>query len=34
MPVYGKARLQIGVNAPSYDSNVTYNPATAKGRAV
>ncbi|TLM72627.1 hypothetical protein [Pseudarthrobacter sp. NamB4] len=29
IPVYGKARLQVVVNAPSYDShgNVTYNPA-------
>ncbi len=29
IPVQGKARLQVIVNAPSYDSvgNVTYNPA-------
>ena len=29
IPVYGNARLQIVVNAPSYDQNgnVTYNPA-------
>jgi hypothetical protein len=29
IPVYGSARLQVVVNAPSYDSagNVTYNPA-------
>ncbi|TLM83696.1 hypothetical protein FDW83_09610 [Pseudarthrobacter sp. NamE2] len=29
IPVYGNARLQITVNAPSYDSNgnLTYNPA-------
>jgi hypothetical protein len=29
IPVYGSARLQVVVNAPSYDQdgNVTYNPA-------
>jgi hypothetical protein len=29
IPVYGNARLQVVVNAPSYDQNgnVTYNPA-------
>jgi hypothetical protein len=27
IPVYGNARLQVVVNAPSYDGNVTYNPA-------
>lgn len=29
IPVYGNARLQVVVNAPSYDNNgnVTYNPA-------
>ncbi|TLM86289.1 hypothetical protein FDW83_00565 [Pseudarthrobacter sp. NamE2] len=29
IPVYGNARLQITVNAPSYDNNgnLTYNPA-------
>ncbi|WP_240719838.1 hypothetical protein [Pseudarthrobacter sp. NamB4] len=29
IPVYGNARLQVTVNAPSYDSNgnLTYNPA-------
>ncbi|VXC19227.1 hypothetical protein ARTHRO9AX_220200 [Arthrobacter sp. 9AX] len=29
IPVYGSARLQVTVNAPSYDNNgnLTYNPA-------